>query len=474
MRRCLAFVFLAVAVVVLGAGVILSQPGYGRAGPKAPQARTAGQDLPQPDIERPLDQKKLPAKAQAQDGGSCVECHTRVTPGIVMDWQLSKHSRNEVGCPACHGDGHNSMTDVSGARVALPETCAQCHATQVDQFAKGKHALAWGAMKAMPTAHWQPMAQIEGLKGCGGCHRVGLKTEGEVRDLIEKGSGFGASSCDVCHTRHLFSADEARSPQACRTCHMGPDHSQWEMYSSSKHGVRFLLKQSRVLPEETAAPTCQSCHFQEGSHANRTAWGYFALRMPLPEDAQWAGDRTTILQGLGILDASGRETPRAEAMQSADAARLNNDDWQSERDRMLKMCNDCHSVNFARAELDKADQMIREADRLMADAIRVVAGLYEDGALKRPESYSYAFPDLLTFHDAPTVIEQKLFQMFHEYRMRTFQGAFHGNPEYTFWYGWSGMRRTLTEIKERAAEMSEARRAQGPPAGQPARPAGKR
>ena len=51
-----------------------------------------------------------------------------------------------------------------------------------------------------------------------------------------------------------------------------------------------------------------------------------------------------------------------------------------------------------------------------------------------------------TCHEAPTVIEQKLFVMFLEHRMRSFQGAFHATPDYTFWYGWSEMQRDLTEI----------------------------
>ena len=46
--------------------------------------------------------------------------------------------------------------------------------------------------------------------------------------------------------------------------------------------------------------------------------------------------------------------------------------------------------------------MIREADRLMAEAIRVVAALYQDGVLAKPKTYTSGFPDLLTFHDAPT------------------------------------------------------------------------
>ncbi len=79
--------------------------------------------------------------------------------------------------------------------------------------------------------------------------------------------------------------------------------------------------------------------------------------------------------------------------------------------------------------------------------------------LNKPESYSYAFPDLLALNNAPTVIELKLFSMFNEYRMRTFQGAFHCNPDYSFWYGLSAMQRSLTEIREQAAEMRAAGKA---------------
>ena len=89
----------------------------------------------------------------------------------------------------------------------------------------------------------------------------------------------------------------------------------------------------------------------------------------------------------------------------------------------------------------------------MAEAIRTVAGLYKDGTLAKPESYSYPFPDLLTFHDAPTPIEQKLFVMFLEHRNRAFQGTFHSSPDYALWYGWSELQRSLTDIKYLAEEM---------------------
>ena len=356
----------------------------------------------------------LASMALATTAGAqvCVECHRQVTPNIVSDWSLSQHSRSGVDCSVCHGDLHTSAEDVQNVQLPTPETCAACHDAQVAQFNAGKHAYAWAAMKAMPTAHWQPIALMEGMKGCGGCHKIGLKTEEEMRELKKEGAGFGVASCDSCHTRHLFSREEARQPQACQTCHM-----------------------------------------QEGNHEVRTAWGFLAVRLPMPADEGWAADRATILQGLGVLDPDGQPTARLEVVKAVDVARLTQEDWQRERDKMVQTCNQCHSVNFARAELEKGDQIIRRADRLMAEAIRTVAALYQHGVLEKPESYAYAFPDLLTFHDAPTPIEQKLFVMYLEHRMRTFQGAFHSNPDYALWYGWSEMVRDLTEIKALAEEL---------------------
>ncbi len=383
----------------------------------------------------------------------CLNCHTKVTPNIVTDWQLSKHSQNEVSCETCHGEAHQTSNDVTKAALPTPEVCSNCHETQVEQFSRGKHALAWTAMNAMPTIHHQPSALIEGMKGCGGCHKIGLKSTDEIKKLKVEGSGFGHASCDACHTRHTFSVKEARQPQACQTCHMGFDHPQWEMYSSSKHGVRYLLKQNGILHEQTAAPTCQYCHMQDGNHEVRTPWGFLAVKLPLPEDEQWKQDQVTILKALGVLDLQGNPTARLDAVKAADIARLTQEDFDRERNKLIQTCGQCHSENFAKNEILKGDQIIREADRLLAEAIRVIADLYKDGILVKPESYAYNFPDLLTFHDAPTPIEQRLFEMHLKHRMRAFQGTFHANPDYALWYGWSEMVRDLSEIKYLSEEM---------------------
>ena len=395
------------------------------------------------------------ASPSLADDNLCVDCHKKVTPRIVDDWKSSDHKDADVTCDACHGSAHTTAQDVDEVSLPTPTVCQECHAEQVEQFMAGKHSAAWAAMNAMPTTHMLPSALISGMRGCGGCHKIGVKSEEEIAELKEKGEGFGVASCDACHTRHTFSVKEARQPEACQTCHMGFDHPQWEMYSSSKHGVRYGLIRDGVLPDSAAAPTCQTCHMPDGDHEVRTPWGFLAVRLPLPEDPQWKADQITILQALGVLDPEGNPTPRLDVVKAADVARLDQESFDRERTRLIEVCSDCHSERFARAELAKGDDVLREVDHLMAEAIRVVAALYKDGVLQRPEGYAHAFPDLLTFHDAPTTIEQTLFEMHLKHRMRAFQGAFHANPDYALWYGWSEMVRDLAEIREMALQLRE-------------------
>ena len=416
-------------------------------------ALAAALALAMPAAAAPAKKKLSPAT------DACVACHEKSSPSIVADWKASRHSGMGVGCTDCHGADHKAKEDAKKAAMPTPDTCAQCHENHVAEFKKGKHAMAWAAVKAMPTFHYQALAVREGLKGCGGCHKLGLKSEAEAKELREVAGGYGVGSCDACHTRHLFSKEEARQPEACKTCHMGFDHPQWEMYSSSKHGVRNELKRTGTIPKTAAAPTCQTCHMQEGNHEVRTPWGFLAVRLPFPDgDKQWTDDRVTILQALGVLDPKGQPTGRLEVVKAAQVARLTQEEFDKERAKLLKTCTQCHSESFGKEQFKQADGLIRDIDHLMAEAIREVAGLYQDGTLAKPASYSFAFPDLLTFHDAPTPVEQKLFVMFLEHRMRAFQGAFHANPDYVTWYGWSELQRDLAEIKHSAEELRRAKR----------------
>jgi hydroxylamine dehydrogenase len=392
--------------------------------------------------------------ASAKEGKVCIGCHRTVTPLLVKDWQSSEHSDNDVTCNVCHGSEHKSKKTSHLAKMPDETTCAECHEEQFNQFTKGKHNHGWTSLNALPVTHMEPDELMEGGKGCGGCHNMGVKSEAQKKELREKGYPYRTNSCDECHTRHTFSKKEAQDPKACRTCHMGFDHPQWEMYESSKHGVRYQLKEIGRLPKDAAAPTCQFCHLPNGTHTNKVAWGFLAVRLPLPDDKQWAKDQTTILKALGVLDPEGKPSARLDMVKAVDLARLTEEDWQAEREKMIKTCKKCHSEKYARGELEKGDQMIKKADHLMADAINIVADLYKEGILKKPAHYTYAYPDFLYFYQTGgSYIEQVLFKMYMKHRMRTYQGVFHANPDYAYWYGWATMTKDLDEVKKIAEDL---------------------
>jgi hydroxylamine dehydrogenase len=377
------------------------------------------------------DAAKKPGAAKKPVVNACVTCHEKVTPQIVKDWKECKMS-GLFACDKCHGNAHmKGAEDAKLAKMPTPDTCKPCHAKQVAQFANGKHALAWVALEAMPKTASQPVEIMSGMKGCGGCHRI----------------GYQGGKCDSCHTRHRFSKAEAQKPEACGTCHMGFDHPQWEMWGTSKHGMIHAMEG----PDSTRAPKCQTCHMNEGDHGVMTSWGFLALRLP-EDDAEWMKDRVTILQALNVLDEKGNPTARLEVVKAGKVARLTKEEWQESRDKMIKVCSQCHAGSYAKDQLAKADQIIKESDKLMAEAIRTVDGLYADGILQKPKDAPFSV-DLLTFYDAPTSIEQKLYVMLLEHRMRTFQGAFHMNPDYMHWYGWAEMKKDLREIKDEAATL---------------------
>ncbi len=163
--------------------------------------------------------------------------------------------------------------------------------------------------------------------------------------------------------------------------------------------------------------------------------------------------RVTILQALGSLAPEGKPTGRVEASKPLDMARPTPEAWLAAREKMVKARQECHAEGFVRRDLAKGDQTARDADHLMAEAIRTVAALYRDGVLTKPKDYAYPFPDLLTLRDAPTPVELKLLEMFLDHRRFAIQGVFHGSPHHAFTDGWSEMWVDLTEIAAMAEEL---------------------
>ncbi len=377
----------------------------------------------------------------------CEECHLKVTPGIVEDFNRGIMS-GKLTCKSCHGSHHKDKTDTSKAKLPTISTCKRCHSSKVKQYMSGKHALGLLAITAFPDfAHKQPKAFIAGQKGCNGCHNLGITNKNIRKSPLRKFYKYGMD-CQNCHTRHAFSKKEALRPEACNSCHTGFDHAQWEMWYHSKHGSAYMGD-----PQTHRGPTCQDCHMSNGDHRVMTSWGFLALRLP-ESDKEWLGYRVTILKALGVLGKDGKPTKRLELVKAADMARLSKEAWQKERDKMEQICQKCHSTSFVKNNLKNADLMIKAADEIFSEAIDIVRDLYKDGIIKRhTNQFTYPYPDLLAFHEVDTHIEELLYEMFMDYRMKTFQAAFHIMPDYTTWYGYAKLKETLVEIKGLARQM---------------------
>ena len=192
---------------------------------------------------------------------------------------------------------------------------------------------------------------------------------------------------------------------------------------------------------------------EAGNHEVRAAWGFLGIRLPLAGDEAWAESQKTVLQALGMLDPEGKPTARYALIEEMDLARLTQEAWQKERSRMEKTCLGCHPAVFVSRHFEDGDRMVMEGDLLLAEAIRIVAGLYKDNILESPWNYPYSFPDLLAVHDARTQIEERLYLMFLRHRMNAFQGAFHGNPDYAFQRGLSAMKQELAGIRAMDEEL---------------------
>ena len=111
----------------------------------------------------------------------CVDCHTKVSPGMVQDWKASEHSKNDVTCSTCHGEKHTTAEDSKLAMLPNEAKCAECHEEQFESFKKGKHNFGWAVLNAIPATHLAPDELIEGGRGCGGCHNMGIRTEADKK-----------------------------------------------------------------------------------------------------------------------------------------------------------------------------------------------------------------------------------------------------------------------------------------------------
>ncbi len=124
--------------------------------------------------------------------------------------------------------------------IVSPKDCAQCHNTEVEQFTKSHHSRAAEILGSLDNVlaevvegnHAFRGESAVAVNGCWQCHgsKVKVMPNGDLDPTTWPNTGIGRinpdgsrGACTACHQRHEFSMVNARRPESCGKCHLGPD-----------------------------------------------------------------------------------------------------------------------------------------------------------------------------------------------------------------------------------------------------------
>ncbi len=386
-------------------------------------AVTVGGSLTQVEPER--------VNALAGSDDECVTCHRRTTPGIIEQYGYSSMAAAEITCRDCHeveadypGAEEHEGTYVLGSPTTA--ICERCHSVEVAQFNQSRHGLPayvayagtedltpelLSVYESVPEGGFNPdrmrnaLYAMEGPDitrfACESCHNIGKPAaDGSV------------GQCQKCHLRHEFSLEQARKPETCNACHIGPDHPQWEIYQESPHGIAYMTGGDRwnwdaepgtLTVSDFPAPTCATCHMS-GFGASGTTHD--------------VGDRLTWY----LFAPISKRRPS----------------WQDNQTRMQNVCRECHNENFIKDFFDAADRATEAVNAWVEESNEIVAPLKERG--------------LLTAEPFDEPIDFTYFNLWHHWGRTAKFGVWMQGPDYVQWHGVYEILNDLAELREMAEE----------------------
>ncbi len=371
----------------------------------------------------------------AGSSDECVTCHRTATPGIVGQFGHSTMAAAEVTCRDCHevsADYPGAVEHEGSYVLAAPTTakCQKCHEAEVAQFYQSRHSLpAYVAVagskdlsptlmamyQAIPEGSFAPdkgrnaIAVLEGPRitpfACESCHSIGEPSADEA-----------VGRCQKCHIRHEFNLEQARKPETCNNCHIGPDHPQWEIYQESAHGILYATMGStwnwdaeagNLTMDDFPAPTCALCHMSGFGTTGTT---------------HDVGDR------LSWYLFSSISQPRP--------------NWEDNRTHMQSVCFECHNKNFITDLYSGADDATRQVNEWVTESNDLVAPLQKDGLINTAN------------FDEP--IDFTYFDLWHYWGRTTKFGTWMQGPDYTQWHGAYPLQETLADLKEMVDDKLQA------------------
>ncbi len=409
---------------------------------------------------------QAPLPRLSAESTECIKCHKDTDQGIYGQWGESRHFRGNVGCFECHRavKGEPDAFEHFGQYVATivsPKDCKQCHEREVAEFAASHHSKGGRILgsldnrlaevvegnNAFVTEAFPHGTSAAAVSGCWQCHGTVVKVldEGRLDPATWPNTGIGRinpdgseGSCSACHARHAFSAEQARHPDNCGKCHMGPDHPQKEIYYESKHGIAFLaykdkLRMDRpkwVVGEDyVLAPTCATCHMsatkdQPVTHdvGMRISWNNRPVMSIRPDAAD------------AKMGLAGKDVP-----------------WQKRRDNMKNVCLNCHNNQWVDNFYTQYDALIDLYHKKFAEPGQALMALAKP--LLRPAEFS-------------NKLDFVWYELWHHEGRRARMGVSMMGPDFTHWHGtyevakhfYAEMIPELEELIHEARESKDAER----------------
>lgn len=365
----------------------------------------------------------------------CVSCHKKESASVVQMWGDSKHYRAKVGCYECHkanaGDKDAFMHNKYRiSTIVSPTDCARCHEKETKEFAGSHHSQAARILGSLDNVLAEVVEGDNGMKtegfpegvsaaavnGCWQCHGSEVKVlkNGKLDPATWPNTGIGRlnpdgsrGACTACHSRHSFSVAQARNPENCGKCHMGPDHPQIEIYQESKHGIAYYANKHKMNMDSPkwiagedyfAAPTCATCHMSATKN------------LPVTHD-------------VGMRISWNNRPPKSIRPEISDAkmglpgGKVN---WKTRRKNMVDVCLSCHGKPYVDSFYLQYDALIDLYHRKYADP---GLKLY---ALAKPLLKKAKFSNKLDFI---------WFELWHHEGRRARHAASMQGPDWTHWHG---------------------------------------
>ncbi len=356
------------------------------------------------------------APANAAD---CVGCHEKSNASLVSLWKSSRHFSAGVECIDCHQaeKGEADAFEHNGATIAVivsPKDCGKCHDEEVAQNSASRHARAAQFIGSLDNVLGEI---VEGTpaanSGCRQCHgsEVKVLADGKLDPATWPNTGIGrvnpdgsSGSCSACHMRHSFSAAQARAPENCGRCHMGPDHPQIDIYTESKHGVEYRASALDMNLDSTswvlgvdyfAAPTCATCHIS----ATKTQ----AVNHDVGERISW-----TLRPVISV----------------------HQENWEAKRGNMKDVCQSCHSQEWVDNFFTQYDNVVSLYNEKFATPAKAMMDDLKAAGKITPSPFD-------------DKIEWTYYELWHHQGRRARHGAAMMGPDYTQWHGFYEVAQTF-------------------------------